>query len=287
MLVACASTPDPEEEEVSTEASELTVAGTPLTPNQAKWLAAVEAAVPKLPGTPQERARRAAIVAWWSLKEGVMGMNNPYLHNLCTRGAGDVQIGHTEQCWSTWQVGISGIQVPNVTDTQVANMASQIYPGESTTQILGRIASAAGVSPGTVTGTSGRVRSGWLLRDPAIGIALQHPFADDCVSGGPGWCYGSWPEARAFASSLSRIRAVVAALEQRFLRTPSPGAVDPCARANLGDGLYCASYFGASNDPKILLRCDGRRTVTSTTCANGCERMPDGFHDRCALSPPR
>lgn len=289
LSIACTSTP--EEEEQSTRSEELSVAGITLTANQAKWLGAVEAAVPKLPGTPQERARRAAIVAWWSLKEGVMGMSNPYLHNLCTRGGSDVQIGHGEQCASTWQVGISGIQVPNVTDTQVTNMAAQIYPGVSTNDVLGQIAKAAGISPATITGTTGRVRSGWLLRDPAIGIALQHAFADDCVGGGPGWCYGSWAEAQTFASSLSRIQSVVNALEQRFsaakasTSAPPPassGGPDLCAGADLGDGLYCATYFGSANDAKVLLDCRGKATATKTTCANGCERMPNGQNDRCS-----
>jgi cell wall-associated NlpC family hydrolase len=290
LSIACSSAP--EEEERASSSEELSIAGTTLTANQAKWLGAIEAALAKVPGTPQERARRAAIVAWWSLKEGVLGMNNPYLHNLCTRGGGDVQIGHTEQCWSTWQVGISGIQVPNVTDTQVMNMAAQIYPGVSTTDILTKIATAAGISPSTITGTTGRVRSGWLLRDPAIGIALQWQFADDCVSSGPGWCYGFWPEAQAFASSLSRIQGVVNALEQRFLAakpdagggTPLPGGTDLCVNANLGDGLYCATYFGAANDPKVLLDCRGKKTATKTTCPGSCERMPDGQNDRCGAA---
>lgn len=227
LSIACTSAPEDDEESVSST-EHLTVAGTTLSANQAKWLTAIEAALPNLPGTPQERARRAAIVAWWALKEGVLGKTNPYLHNLCTRGGTDVTIGHGEQCASTWQVGISGIQVPNVTDTQVTNMAAQIYPGKSLTQVLTDIANAAGIAPSTITGATGRVRSGWLLRDPAIGIALQWPFADDCLSGGPSWCYGSWSEAQAFASSLSRIQSVIGALEQRFLaaKTTCPGAYE-------------------------------------------------------------
>jgi cell wall-associated NlpC family hydrolase len=274
-----------------TSSENLTFAGATLTANQAKWLDAIGAAVSKLPGTPQERARHAAIVAWWALKEGVLGKSNPYLHNLCTRGGTDVTIGHTEQCASTWQVGISGIQVPNVTDDQVAKMTAQIYPGQSTTDVLTQIANAAGIAPSTITGTTGRVRSGWLLRDPAIGVALQWPFADDCLNGGPSWCYGSWSEAQAFASSLSRIQSVVSALEQRFSGSGAigtspdtkPGA-DLCANANLGDGMYCATYFGAANDPKVLLDCRARRTATQTTCPGACERMPDGYNDRCGAS---
>ena len=283
---ACSTTPEEEETRESTE--HLEVAGTTLTANQTKWLAEIEAAVPKLPGTPQERARRAAIVAWWALKEGVLGLGNPYLHNLCTRGGTDVTIGHQEACASTWQVGISGIQVPNVTDAQVANMAAQIYPGVSTNDVLTRIATAAGIAPSSLTGTTGRVRSGWLLRDPAIGIALQWPFADDCVSGGPSWCYGSWAEARAFASSTSRIQSVIGELEKRFASTSTSTSTstsgDLCTDANLGDGLYCATYFGGSNDPKVLLDCRGRRTASSTTCPGACERMPDGYNDRCGAA---
>ncbi len=306
-IVGCSSTPDDSYEPTTIAESELTVAGSTLTAAQAKWVLEVEKVVARLPGTQAERARRAAIVVWWALKEGVLDVQpSPYRHNLCTSTAGgvwkDVKLGDLDQCWGpAWQVGLSGIQVPNVTDWQVTNMASTIYPGVPLTTLLAQIATAAGIDPSSPTGkgivaSTGRLRSSWLLRDPAIGIALQWPFADDCYFGGPSWCYGSWAEAKRFASGLWRIQQVIADLEKRYLAAaasppsapaPSPAPEsDPCNGATLGDGAYCATFFDTKADPNILYQCKGLATATKTICENGCKRMPDGSPDVCASAPP-
>lgn len=294
---ACSSTPD---EATSESESDLDVAGITLTAAQAKWVTHVEQeVVARLPGTAAERARHAAIVTWWAMKEGVLDVQpSPYRHNLCTQSGKDVRLGDLDVCYGpAWQVGLSGIQLPNVTDAQVTTMAQTIYPGVATTTLLGQIAQAAGIDPTSSTGKSiaastGRLRSAWLLRDPAIGIALQWPFADDCAAGGPSWCYGTWPEAQAYASSLTRIQQVIGALEKRFLAaanglaaSPAGGSTaDLCAGANLGNGAYCAMYFDPKADPKLLLQCSGSTTVKTTTCASGCQRMPDGQNDVCAAA---
>src|SRR5688572_21836530 len=171
LLVGCSSTPDDDGPTTGTADDDLTVGGTTLTPAQAKWVTEVEQkVVARLPGTPQERARRAAIVVWWALKEGVLDVApSPYRHNLCTQTTGgvwkDVKLGDLDQCWGpAWQVGLSGIQVPNVTDAQVASMAGTIYPGVTVTTLLGQIATAAGIDPASATGngivsSTGRLRS--------------------------------------------------------------------------------------------------------------------------------
>jgi hypothetical protein len=291
-VVACSGSP--EETEPSGEvSSDLSLSGTTFTAAQSKWTTHIrDVVVPRLAGTQAERARRAAIVTWWALKEGVLDAQpSPYKHNLCTRSGKDVRIGDLEICapGSTWQVGLSGIQMPNVTDGQVIAAAQAIYPGKSLQAILGSIAQAAGLDPASTTGqaivaSTGRLQASWLARDPAVGITLNVPFADDCVNGGPSWCYGFWPEAQTFASSLARIQRVIGDLQTYFSTAPTPGT-DPCANATLGNGDYCATYFSATADAKTLLTCVDKKTAQSTTCANGCARMPDGQDDKCASTP--
>jgi hypothetical protein len=294
-VVACSAQQD-ETEPSESLSSDLSLSGTTFTAAQSKWTTHIrDSVVPRLAGTQAERARRAAIVTWWALKEGVLDKQpSPYRHNLCTRNGKDVTLGDLEICapGSTWQVGISGIQLPNVTDAAVIATAQSLYPGKSLASILGSIAQAAGIDPASTTGkaivaSTGRLQASWLLRDPAIGITMQVPFADDCVNGGPGWCYGFWPEAQTFASSLSRIQRVIGDLQTYFTTAAPPpggGGSDPCANATLGDGAYCATYFSATAEAKTLLSCVGKKTANTTTCSNGCQRMPDGQDDKCAAA---
>src|SRR5687768_14201580 len=102
VVVACG----PPEEETASSSEELTVAGTNLTAAQAKWVDYVGTnVVPRLPGTAAERARRAAIVVWWALKEGVLDVvPSPYRHNLCTQNGSDVRLNDLGICnGPAWQ----------------------------------------------------------------------------------------------------------------------------------------------------------------------------------------
>ncbi|MEB2325026.1 MAG: hypothetical protein OZ921_21100 [Sorangiineae bacterium] len=59
---------------------------------------------------------------------------------------------------------------------------------------------------------------------------------------------------------------------------------DPCGKATLGPGHYCAkSLDPSSSDDDTLYVCSGSHgTVQSQeTCALGCRQMPDGEADRC------
>src|SRR5688572_17953445 len=62
----------------------LVVAGTQLSANQAKWVQHVaEEIVPQMIGTRSQRIAKAAEVAWWSLKEGVLDLANPLVYSNC------------------------------------------------------------------------------------------------------------------------------------------------------------------------------------------------------------
>jgi hypothetical protein len=177
---ACSTGEEAQVTRVAVGESEL--AGTALTASQVRWIDHVHRnVVAKLPGSASERVHTAAVVVWWALKEGALDVKpNPWRHNLC--GA-NVPIGDLETCNAgAWQVGLSAIQPPNVTLAQVEGMARQIYPGVAIPELLGRIADEAGITDaGTrsaITKSSGELEKAWLVRDPAIGIALGPPFIE-------------------------------------------------------------------------------------------------------------
>src|SRR5690606_34586496 len=128
----------------------LSLAGASLNATELGWINHVrDSVVPRLPGG----ARAAATVMWWSLMEGVLDVKpNPWRHNLCTINGRDQQSGDLgAQCGSTWQIGMAGIQYPNVRGTDVEAAARQLYPGEALTTILARIAKDAQVDATTAT----------------------------------------------------------------------------------------------------------------------------------------
>lgn len=302
VLSATACAESSVEEQASTEsaigAPEGTLAGRSLTAAESRWIAWVGTNVlPHLPGSAEARIELAARVTWWSLKEGVLDVSpNPWRHNLCTMSGGDRQIGDLDTCASTWQVGMSGLQMPNVSDGTVIAAAQRAYPGESIASILARIANDAGVPSSTknaIVASSGRLQASWLARDPAIGFALNAPFVDDCLPSGPSWCYGNWDTAIAFASDPQRVATVIDALETRFRNgggtstnttpSPSPGTTPTSAACGLGDGLYCGGN-GGGTDRSMLYRCRGGSAAPVERCEDGCQWNPDGKNDACRTS---
>ncbi len=287
----CSSAPD---EPTGSDGSALEVPGLTLSTSEERWVRFVKREVlAKLPGNAAKRARTAAVVSWWSLKEGAFGVKpDPFHHNLCSDGQGQHQLKPTETCsGAAWQVGLAALQLPNVTDAEVDATARTIH-GDPVA-VLARVARQAGLTVGTpdydrVVKSSGRLRASWLARDGAIGMSLNRPFVEPCLKGGPTWCYGSWDEARAYASSTARIDTVVSAVEKYFAGSAGSkdraSDSDACAGADLGDGGYCATYFDGSAARNVLYTCVGRATATRTTCKDGCERMADGIDDRCAES---
>jgi hypothetical protein len=215
-----------------------------LTASESRWLEYIrESIVGRLEGDDAERARAAAIVAWWALKEGILDLPNPLRHNLCS-AAGEQQIGDLAVCpRGAWQIGISGIQGGAVSLTETEATASRLYPGKSAGAILERVAVETGIEGNavdTIRNATGDLRKAWLLRDGAIGFTLQRPFVErGCLSrfsasaaepatsrveasGIPGWCYGGWDTARRFASDGERIHEVVGGLEAYFRGAPTP-----------------------------------------------------------------
>jgi hypothetical protein len=296
-FIACAGTQSDDDvvddEPLGSTSSRSMIGNAALTTAEERWIDHVDdQVVARLSGaSQQERAHTAAVVTWWALKEGVLDVApNPWRHNLCTQNGRDVQIGDTGVCWGpAWQVGLSGIQVNNVTQQQVENTASRLYPGESMSTILRRIATTAGLGESaitTVASSTGALRKSWLLRDPAIGITLQRPFVEsECLNNGLAWCFGSWDTARKFASSSARIREVIAELEKRFMSGSSQPPPPPQGkRCPLGNGLYCGGNHIQGN-ASTLYNCNETNGITVHTqqCSKGCQRMPDGENDRCAL----
>ncbi|MBX3222402.1 MAG: trypsin-like serine protease [Labilithrix sp.] len=55
--------------------------------------------------------------------------------------------------------------------------------------------------------------------------------------------------------------------------------VDPCSKANAGDGRYCGQSLGDAG--KALYQCKGKATFSRIECSKGCEAMPRGVPDRC------
>lgn len=198
----------------------------PLTPSEARWIDHIRSnVVGRLEGTEAERARTAAIVAWWALKEGILDLPNPLRHNLCS-AAGERQIGDLGVCpRGAWQIGLSGIQGGAVRLADVEAVAQRLYLNLSIPEVLERSAKDAGIQdPDTLAAireSTGDLRKAWLLRDGAIGFTLQRPFVErGCLSGRYPWCFGSWDTARRFASDEARIREVISDLESQFRGVP-------------------------------------------------------------------
>ena len=198
-----------------------------LNPSETRWVDYIaRAIVPRLEGSAAERARTAAIVTWWALKEGILDLSNPLRHNLCTQGGGDVRLGDLDVCAGPiWQLGISGIQGNNVSLAQVEQVTARLYPREDLASVLRDTARDAGLDANaaeTVAQSTGQLRKSWLLRNGPIAFTLQRPFVEaGCVTGNQSWCHGRWDTARAFAGSPERVREVVADLEQQFASSGS------------------------------------------------------------------
>jgi len=189
-----------------------------------RWIASNT--VPRLQGsTRDERLTKASRVAWWALKEGVLDLSNPWVYSNCNTTSGDVRIGPLEVCAAgrAWQVGISGVQVPNYTLSSVETTASSLYPGWSLQQVLGDAAIKAGHAAGTSTynsivNSTGDLRKSWLLRDHATGFTRQEPtVTNECITNAYSWCYSSaWYPSSHYAPSRTAALRVIGELKATF-----------------------------------------------------------------------
>ena len=187
----------------------LWVNGYQLNATQEKWVRWIATyTVPKLQGTRDTRLTVASRVAWWSLKEGVLDLANPFPYSNCNTTSGDVRIGPLDVCAAgrAWQVGISGVQVPNFSMATVQNTSASIHSTITEAQVLGASANQAGYATGTSTynsivNSTGDLRKSWLLRNHAVGITLQETTVTyECVTNSYSWCYGTgWPTTARYA----------------------------------------------------------------------------------------
>ena len=201
----------------------LWVNGWQLNATQDKWVRWIaQYTVPKLQGTREQRLTVASRVAWWSLKEGVLDLANPFPFSLCNTTSGDVRIGPLETCAAgrAWQVGLSAIQVPNVSMATVQSTSASIHSTLTEAQVLAATASQAGYAAGTSTHTSivnssGDLRKSWLLRNHAVGITLQEPIVTrECVTNAYGWCYGTgWTTTARYAPNRTEALESMAELK--------------------------------------------------------------------------
>lgn len=182
--------------------------------------------VPRLDGTRDERLTAAAQVGWWSLKEGTLGLANPFVFSLCNFTTGDRRIGPLETCPSgrAWQVGLAAVQVPGRTVSALETTAARLFPGETSDAVLTRTAAEAELDAPTtaaVVASTGDLRSSWLLRTSAVGVTYEAPtVAAECVTGTRAWCYGTgWDTTRLYAptrtaalGSISDVRAILDAV---------------------------------------------------------------------------
>ncbi len=161
--------------------------------------------VPYLSGTRQERLTKAARVAWWALKEGVLDVRNPVAYSLCHFASGDASIGAFEVCpGAIWQSGIAGKQVWDApAQATLEAWITERGPG-SIDEELRRAATFAGLGGGdanrVAAATSG-LRRAWLVRVPYVGVEAQvGTVVGECVDGSRSWCYGrGWDTSALYA----------------------------------------------------------------------------------------
>jgi hypothetical protein len=162
--------------------------------------------VPNLEGNRSERLTDAARVAWWSLKEGVLFLQNPIVYSNCHFSSGDAYIDPLETCaqGSAWQVGMSGIQVWAASLETLEGTATSLFPGLSSNQVLQQTAAEAGLDSGetaAVVASTGDLRRSWLMRTSAIGFTHQvGPVTRECIDDTRSWCFGTgWHATQLFA----------------------------------------------------------------------------------------
>lgn len=165
--------------------------------------------VPRLYGARADRITTAARGAWWALKEGTWEQSLPavYGYSNCNTSSGDKTIGPTEVCASgrAWQVGLAAVQVPGHTLAELEALAPKLFPGVTTNALLADVAAKAGETKAVsdqIVASTGSLRTSWLLRVPAIGLAVVVPgeVVPECIEASKSWCFGSaWDETKKFA----------------------------------------------------------------------------------------
>ena len=172
-----------------------------------------ERVVPRLGGTRADKLRVAGRVAWWTLKEGVLMLQQPLPYSNCHDDVGGVDhtIGPLEVCTSTiaWQVGIAAVQVVGRNPATVAAAIDGFFPGASIAAVLEGTAwdafpSDSATRDGIGTST-GDLQLSWLLRNAVIGTSFEEPpVTSECILQTKNWCFGcGWSTSCRYAPSQS------------------------------------------------------------------------------------
>lgn len=195
----------------------LVVNGYRISADEEKWVRWIAAnTVPRLTGARPTRLVNASRATWWSLKEGVLEIDNVHPYSHCSRHIGPLELCPSGQAW---QVGIAGVQVPNWSLSENEALALQLYPGWTVRQVLTHTASYSGYSSSTsvhdaVVNSTGSLRNSWLLRNHGVGFTqVTKDVTRECVSGSLYWCYGTgWLESQLYAPNKPTALRVIGEL---------------------------------------------------------------------------
>jgi hypothetical protein len=207
---------------------EIVVAGWAVTAQERHWLEYVgREVVPRLSGSRQSRLTTAARVAWWSLKEGVLGLDDALEYSNCNFPSGDAHIGPVDGCPAgrAWQVGLAASQVPwPYVDVDATALA--LHPGQSIEDVLWWTATEAGFDPSTsdvgaaIVASMGDLRTSWLLRNPAVGFTNEvEVVTAECIDDSKAWCFGTgWDTTARYAPDRATAMGAIDDLYAAFDR---------------------------------------------------------------------
>jgi hypothetical protein len=248
------------------------VNGNTLKAAEQKWVRFIgENVVTHLQGDARAQLDTAAKVTWWSLKEGILDVANPIAYSNCNFTTGDKTIGPLEICPSgrAWQVGLSAVQVPGRTLSDLDGVAAALYPGKSTDDLLADTAAAAGYAAGSTTSagivaSTGSLRISWLLRVPPIGFTKQAPtIQSECIDQSLSWCFGTgWTESKLYAPTKAGAQRSIDDLWGLLLRLSRPDCQPGAAQvvgvvrdASTGQPI---NPWAATHPAGVLVSCAGQ-----------------------------
>ena len=206
--------------------ADIVVAGHVVTGQERAWLAYIGTdVVPRLAGSRHDRLTTAARVAWWSLKEGVLGLDYAFEYSNCNFEWGDQHIGPVDGCPANraWQVGLAASQVPwPYIDVEATALA--LHPGQSLGDVLWWTAVEAGYDPSTtnvgsaIVNSTGMLRRSWLLRNPAVGFTNEvEVVTAECIDQSLSWCFGSgWDTTARYAPNRATAMGAIDDLYAAF-----------------------------------------------------------------------
>lgn len=218
-------------------ATDWEVAGYSLNETQQIWLDYIaDYVLPQLTtyyGSREQALDSAAVVAWWTLTEGVLGFKqdihpkNPVSYSNCdgvkTQSATEVCTGNN------WQIGIGAIQSPISTADANADIPGledillEGYPGQTVESVLRMISqhagyAANGATENAIVDSSGPLRAAWLNRVGVVSFVQQYPTVIyECWEQCKSWCFqscgrGSWSETDKWAPNRAQAEAAIADL---------------------------------------------------------------------------